>query len=333
MRRIGCSFRQILSESTCQFNGRVFSFGRHLKRLKIREVQLGDRARVIEVDTHVVIGDDEELYILTCPLGEGVLVMVCTGKVTFAALFRFWGTRLGKGTFSMQELSVSGSMACNCVPEICRVDDRRALIYYKYCSPFLYVNLGRDCIWFSTVETDVFGYARFSSRPLLMPDGSIVGSSSNPRSTEIWRVWLDKEGNGQLVGNIPGRRRDTTSTALVANRFMVGFGGNVDEQGGDFPLGDLWVVDLQSGHSSTVRRTHYWHKRDDSVYLAVIGKYLYLVGGWRSSEIFRISLVVLSNRIARTKVRTAFQDAIGAKRTYMTLASYARKMAATVVVL
>lgn len=333
MRQVGSTFRPIIDSATCQLKGRVFSFGRQFQKLMVREVHLGDKAWVTEVNTHAEIGDSDELYIKCCSLGDAVLVIAGETAVRFAALFRFQNGKLGKNTFSMKKLAISGTTISHCAPGVCSLNSSTVLFYYMCYGTWLYGRVGSDSLSISTVPGDLFSYFRASSVPLDLQDGSLIAASTNPKSAEIWRFW-PFAGKAKGVGRIPGVARTYTSTALIANRFMVGFGGS-DETGGELSFfNDLWVFDSVTGKSSRVRRSSLdWHPQDDSVYLAVHGKYLYLIGGTHCRKIYRMALTSLGWRIQHTSVRLPFQDAIGTKQTYMTLASYAKKLAKLVLVL
>jgi len=294
---------------------------------------------------------DADVCIGCCPFGAGALVMSGASSGMFSALvellveplveapvregrerarevhegtpaphpgFRITGLRIAS-------LAVEGELEWAPYPYLCQVaedTEDRALLCFD----------GQDSLWDVRRHGDALRVERcremesvlrgLSAVPLRLPGGKLLVAGSRGESTDgtdtvgttdsmaVTLVSLDNgvacERACERLGSISGPAREWTSTVLVGQRFAIGFGGYRG-----VPLGDLWIVDVETGASSPIEQKGEWHPDDFWVPMAAWGGRVYLVGGQFCSTAHCITLSALAPLIRRGEVRRAFCQALG----------------------
>ena len=165
-----------------------------------------------------------------------------------------------------------------------------------------YCDVTGDTLAIRKLKTRMPTWGGFATVPIRIADGKLLAVGTNPESTDITLVHCDEKPQFEKIGDIPGEARRNTSSVLIGDRFVVGFGGrNINR------LGDLWVFDLQTRRSSQVRRRGKWHPEDILVSLVVQGGVLYLL----AITISCISLTALAALIEDRELRIAFSRQVG----------------------
>jgi len=143
---------------------------------------------------------------------------------------------------------------------------------------------------------------RFRAPPLRLPDGRFLAAGGYPYSTDISLITPGEHFSFEKIGDIPGEERDSVSTILIGERFVVGFGGWHDKRHMD----DMWIFDLETHKISSMKREGGWHPGGSSPVLAVRDKELYVIGGGGASSAHCISFLALSRLIQYGGVRRSF---------------------------
>jgi len=306
MRRVGETGWELSTHNTCQHQGRVFHLSQDRGKLRISELLLGDNVRWVNVITHVACKADGDGFISCCSMGENILLMSGKSTNVFACLIRVGEGPLKKSSIHIVKLATKGVADWPDVSFLCSVSETRALLYFHW----------RDSMWYCDVEGAVLTVRPLATRipaeegfctvPLRLPDGKLLVAGSLPPSTDITIISTDGEPTFRRVGTIPGEKRFATSTVLIAERFVVGFGGCGEES-----IKDLWVFDLQTSQSSPVCQEGDWHPEDSVTPLIVQQSMLYLIGGEHSRSIHSISLQDLSELIQDADIQAAFKASVG----------------------
>jgi len=105
---------------------------------------------------------------------------------------------------------------------------------------------------------------------------------------------------------MPGEERDSVSTILIKERFVVGFGGwhgdDVDE---------MRIFDLRTHKVSSMKKDGEWHPGGRWPVLAVRDEEVYVIGGERTTAVHCLSFSALSQLIEQGGVRSAFCFCLG----------------------
>jgi len=142
----------------------------------------------------------------------------------------------------------------------------------------------------------------FGAPPLPLPGGRFLVAGGWPDSTDISLVVRGEEIYSRKVGDMPGKGRYCVSTALVSERFVVGFGGWAYDS-----LDCLWIFDLQTHRVSSVRREGEWHPETRWSVLVARNKVLYVIGGEDTTCAHALPFVAFSGLIRRSVIKQSFR--------------------------
>lgn len=310
MRTLGRTPGRFRLPATCQYRGRLFSFSRNGRKLRLIEVILGEKVRLVKVQTTIICESTYGGYIGCCPLEDGMLVTTGEEERRSAALVKVEDGKLSAETVRVATLTIIGEEKWLGVPLLCQVSRNRAILFFS----------GKPWMWSCEVDGDAMKVQKltgqaptargFCALPVLIPGGNLLVAGANPYSTSITEILWDGDLRFEKVGDIPGEARWGASTVLVAERFLIGFGGSSQHC-----LRDMWIFDIQTRRSSRIRQAGEWHAADWWVFLAVRAGSLYLVGGGGSNGVSVLSLATLAGLIRNGGIRIAFQESLGLRVT------------------
>lgn len=292
------------SYNTCQHGERVFHFSLVNRRLAVTEVIIGEEVECVTVETHVECGVAMNWYIGSCSLGDRMLVMSSFKNKVLAVLVAVGPGRLSAETIFVTELTVTGLLEWVDCPYLCRVSDRRALLCFHNNEPMWYCTIVGGTLEAQKLQKQMPASGRFCGCPLRVSDGKVLVAGSFPLSKDIVMITPERNITFDTVGSVPGVARGWTSTVLLGDRFVAGFGGR-----SDMLHNDLWIFDLRTCKSSPVDQQGDWHPATSWVSLAVRDNFLYLIGGDTTTIICSISFDTLSDLIQNEDIRGAFKSA------------------------
>jgi len=293
MKRVGSVIEEFLSYNTCDHHGRVLHFSQEQQKLRVTEVLLGESTQCVSITTETNCKTDDDWLIACCSLGEHMLVMAGWLSDVFAALVEVGEGLLDESTVHLTELTIEGDKKLVDWPYLCPISNTRVLLYFA----------GRYSMWYCDINTTTITMKKllsemptdwgFNTLPLCLPNGALLLAGADLPSTDITLLYSDDDPTFRKIGELPGPARCLTSTILIGDRFVVGFGGRAD-----VCLDDLWIFDLQTLKGSALRREGQWHQRDQLVSLVVQNNTLYLLGGENSKSVHSISFQALSRLIS-----------------------------------
>jgi len=213
---------------------------------------------------------------------------------------------LCNSTIHITELAVIGDKKCSSRPYLSPISESRALLYFARGSGMWHCDIDRATLNMQKLATEMPAAGGFNSLPIRVSERRLLVAGAFPYSRDITLVISKENPRFEKIADIPGPARDSTSAVLVEERVMVGFGGH--DRG---YLNDLWIFDLQTCKSSTVRRKGNWHPGGWHVPLVVQNGTLYLVGGEINCSAFSLTLASLASLIRRASVRRVFCFVIG----------------------
>jgi len=228
--------------------------------------------------------------------------MAGEGTGVFAALVDIKEGSLANSTINITELAVEGDKEWAGSPFLSSVSDSRAMLYFAWQDSIWYCDVMNFNVIMKKLVTRMPPDGGFCTLPLRLPNGKLVVAGAWPPSRDITLITCDEEPKFETIGKIPGERRHATSTALIGERFVVGFGGNCNHY-----LDDLWIFDVTAGKGWPVMKRAAWHESGILVPLVVQNNTLYLLGEWTTALIHSIPLHTLFESIWDMILREAPQ--------------------------
>lgn len=322
MRRLGLTPHRFCSFSTCKHRGRVFGFRPEKDTLWVTEALLGPNPSFARVNTGLATGNATEWTVGCCSMGDHVLVMFGTPKKPGrSAVLRFDDGPLASGSVHVETRPVQPPIDWGPDPFLTPLPDGRVLICFGRRQKALIWTPGADPPKLRFIDTKTVGGPE--TLPLRLPGGALLLAGSNPPSEDIRIASAVAELPGERKGTIPGAPRVQTSTLLLDERFVLGFGG-LSWTGGARPrdggksasdssaerLDDFWIYDLETGRSSAVGRAGNWHPQDSLVPLILRGRSVYLLGGTGGGHVSAIPLAQIRGLISDPEIREAFPESV-----------------------
>lgn len=302
MKRAALMPNWFYSHKTCQYKGRVFYFSHESGMLSLTELVLGDTVTSQKVVMAVHCKTTNNSCISCCIFEGRILLLSGWCDDVFAAIVDVDNGRLTEAAIHIVELTLVNKMTWMYWPFLCQISDSKVLLYFINKSFMWYCHIEAKTIAFQKLATAAPPDRGFCLLPLRLPDGRLLVAGSDPQSTDITLISPDSEPSFEKIGHIPGRPRQSTSIILLENRFVVGFGGV-----SDVLLNDLWIFDVHTRRSSTVRRCGKWHPCDICVALVRQGDKIYFIG----ATISFLQLSLLSKMIQDHALRHAFCETFG----------------------
>lgn len=309
MKKVGGGAAEFASYNTCRLAGRVLRFFPRFQRLFVAEIALGENAVRAEADTGVECGVTLDCSVSCCALGSGVLVLAGEREGSFAALVDVGEPRAAELAVNVTKLDVSGSIPWSNWPFLCQISGDRALLYFHDRSRVWECEVRAGTLVVTDLRSPLPTRYGFGSAAVHVSDGKLLVAGAYPYTKQVTFILLGEALGFEAAGIIPGVARNATSLVLIRKRFVAGFGGL---HGG--LLDDLWLLDLQTGQSSAVRRGGTWHLADQWVPLAEGEDALYLVGGQWDPSVYSLPFSALASLIVAEGLREAFSEALGLPR-------------------
>lgn len=297
--------------STVQCGGRIFHFSlsgerdSRDERLLISEVIFyGRRVRLLTHYTLVKIYDG---HIGCCRLGDRIFVISGRAERISALLVQVGEGRLSDETVRITSLRHNGRLKWHAYPFLCQVSGNQVLLYFDQSQDMWYCDINGEELVTRRVRVPVPVLLRFVTFPIYRAERDLIVIESRTEISTVYQIVCDDEPRMCSIGNIPWAVGDNISSTLISNRFVLGFGGQLN----NFWLRDIWLFDLKTLRSSKVRRLGEWHPGNYRVFIVVLDGVLYLMGGKTSGAVYSISLSALSELIIDDQLRTAFRFWLG----------------------
>lgn len=301
MRNLGSNGHNFKLYNTCMHKGRIFGFVDSWSSLGVIELVLGDKVEMVQAEVRT---NCQYWCGGCCSLGDNILVMALSRTSEFAALINVGEGRLDPETVRVTELTVKIEGEWNYYPCFFPLSKSRVLMHSKR----------QTGLWCCEIESRVISVKElpvktrvargFAGFPACLPDGKLIVVGSDPKSTDIVQMTNNNGIQFERIGSIPGLARSEPSSVLIADRFVVGFGG----QGSIF-LNDLWVFDVKTRRSSIVWEKGEWTQQRLPA-LAVSNETLCII----STEARAITFRNFSGLIDDDEIRDAFCDVFGLPR-------------------
>jgi len=301
MRDLGGCFYGYLSYNTIDHQGRVFHFFQREGKLCVTEVLFGPWLKTRTVDTGIDCKTDDDNNISCCSFGEKILVMAGEENETdmLCALVSIEPGELSSESIHIEEKRIVGSERGEVEAYLVQISENKVWMSFDYS----------DEIWIGEITGDELVMTMHSDRlpmrqgfqalPTRISGGRfLVAGGGRPCSTSIILIVPGEQFSFEKIGDMPGRGRDSVSTILIKERFVVGFGG----WNGKESMNDLWIFDLQTRKASPVTNEGKWHQGVLLPFLAVRNDTLYLLRGPAHS----LSFKALASLIQDATVRSAF---------------------------
>jgi len=307
MKKVGEVLWDFYSFNTCQHRGRTFSFSSDSGKLRITEVILKEEPRCVSATTDALCKTEENCYIACCSLGQHILVMAGKdGSEVFAALADVGEGPVDTSTIHITELLVEGNKKWPESPCLCPVSDSRALLYFDGHLDMWYCDIKEHTLITKHVQTKISAPKGFRTVPLRLANERLLVAGASPDSNDIILISCNGEPTFEKVGEVPGDARCWSSTVLIGERFVVGFGGWNGKH-----MDDIWIFDLQTKKASPVAKGGKWHPATSWPFLAAKDGILYIISGEDSIAIHSISLQCLSELIQDLDFQEVFQTTLG----------------------
>jgi len=228
------------------------------------------------------------------------------GRNVSATLISIDEGELNETTVHFAKLSVSGKKEWPDWPHLCPVSESRALLYFS-SGGMWYCDLKGLSLKMRKLKTEMPTRHVFRTVPIRIPDGKLLVVGALPGGTDITLISPDEEPTFERIGDIPGVARHSSSITLLADRFVVGFGGVNDNY-----LDDLWIFDVQTRKGYPLRKDGEWHPADAMVSLGIQHDTLYLVGGRGMKSVNSLTIQALLSLIKDLTARCAVCVRLGA---------------------
>lgn len=270
------------------------------------EAFLGDTVRFQSLVTGVgcSVGDDDAIG--CCSLGARLLVMAGCNPELFAVLVDLDAGELSETSVHITVLHPEADIRWLHWPYLCGTSERQALLYFNMHDEGWLCTVADTSLYLTRMQTRFPVSGGFATVPTRLPDGRLIAAGSWPDSKDITVITVGEDLAFERVGTIPGVERDSASTILIGERFLVNTGGWRMAY-----LDDFWIFDTQTRKGCQVRKEGAWHPADDWVVTAVKDNTLYLIGGENTRSVTSISLEDLAPLIVDGTIRSAFCMTLG----------------------
>jgi len=308
MRDLGGSFSRHFSRNTIDHQGRVFHFFHCERKLCVTEILFGPWLKTRTVNTGVDCKTSHHGYMSCCPLSDKILVMAGEQYSTkfFYAIVSIDPGELTRESIHVEEKKVIRWESWGFGPYLAHISEDRVWASF-YNSDKIWIGEVKGGELLMTKHQDNVPMVKgFGAPPLLLPDGKFLAAGGCPYSTKITLITPGKRFSFEKIGDMPGEGRDSVSTILIGERFVVGFGGRKGKS-----VDDMWIFDLQTKKASPVKKEGEWHPGTFRPVLVVRDKELYVIGGGGASSAHSLSFTALSCLIQRGRVRCAFCSCLG----------------------
>lgn len=303
MKKLGDLSHRVHAYDTCRYQQRTINIlpkrvdtpsGRRYK-LSVLELEFGETVNVTEVETELLV---DGLFIGCCAVGTRILLLAGKNAIDLAALLEIDDGPLSPSSVHVSTLQITGNVSRMNVPCLWEASGQSAMLSV----------LGDQGLWLCSLQGETLSVTQLRSRtpetgglgcaPVRTPAGDWVVAGSLPYSNDIFTFSGGESPKFKPIGRMPGKSSCGTSLAAVRKRYVLGFGGGWGST--------MWVLDLETGKCSAIRREGDWHPDTEFAYLELRGRTLYVVGGNHTNSVNAITLKGLKPLIEDEEIRSEF---------------------------
>jgi len=309
MKNVGELPWYIWSGSTCDHQGRVLNFAPDRQRkLRVSEIFLGEEVGARRVNTGVDCNSTYHYSSSCCSLGDKVLVMAGDedGTGFFCALVSIDPGELTEASIHIEEKKVTGWGKYKTVPFLVQISESKVWASFDDSDEILIGEIKATELVMTKHPDHLPMTEGFGVLPLRLPAGRFLVAGGLLLSADITLITPGEHFSFEKIGDMSGKGRSYVSTALVEERFVVGFGG----WDGDYQ-NNMWIFDLKTYKISAVKEQGEWHPDSLLAVLVVRDKELYVIGGIETWSVHCLSFASLSQLIQHGGVRRAFCSCLG----------------------
>jgi len=309
MKKVGELPWELRSYNTCEHHDRMFNFVPNGQRkLVVSEVFLGEEVEVKEVNTGLNCKCSNSHFFTCCPFGDKILVMAGEKNAAdfFCALVGVDPGELTGESIHIEEKKVTGWDEYKNLPFLVQLSESKVWASFSWSDEIWVGELKRDELVMTKHPDHLPIGGGFGAAPLSLPDGRLVAAGGYPSSTSISLITLGEHFFFEKIGDMPGEGRDSVSTILIKERFVVGFGG-----WNDVDIDDMWIFDLRTRRASPVMKQGEWHPGTLWPVLVAQDKEIFVLGGTETWSAHCLSFSALSHLIQYGGVRCAFRSCLG----------------------
>lgn len=304
MRVIGEAPEHFWSFNTCWIQKRLFGFHHDGNKLLVTEIQLGRHPRFVKQEIPVRTMLKKLTNPGCCSLGDAGLVLFSDEENAYAVVVRVSEGALSAKSVSLTELSLRGIDPPDRAVFLCELPGNRVLLNVAGTSAYWVCTLSGEELVAEKLSLEA-PEEGFMTVPLPLPDGRLAFAGAAPWSVDVVALRME-DLSLEVIGKFPGEPLQNVSTVLLADRFILGFGG-----WGSVDSNELWVLDIESGESSLVRKAGDWHTVDIWSPLVIHGGGMYILGGNTTRSVYLLQLSDLAFLIQDPKLRESFRRALG----------------------
>jgi len=300
---------------TCQHKGRTFNLSFTLyspltpsPKIIVREAILGDTVRVVQITSDYECTGWASSYLCCCSFGEDILAIegMVEERDVSAFLLRVDDGELRGEALHFTPLDVRAGIQWHGWPSLCQLAEDRALLSFEGAKRMRLCVREDDTLSVYRLRQKVPMAGGFAAVPVRIPGGRVLVAGGGAPSNDIIAISVDQDIRYERIATIPGDARACPSAVLIKNRFVLGFAGIRQ-----FELRDLWIYDLETRTSSTVREEGDWHPGGKAVTLIVSNDKIYFLGGERCVESHILDFLTLAELIVSREMKRLFCGALG----------------------
>jgi len=296
-------FPGYLSYNTIDHEGRVFHFSQEQRKLCVTEVLLGSSVKTKKVNTGVDCGVDGDYSIFCCSFGHRILIAAnkLDGVDVFYAIVTIDHGVMTKESIHVERKRVVVPEECGFLAFVTQISENTVWALYENSSEIWVGELRGEEIVMTERRDYVPIWWELCASPLCLSDGRLLATGTNETSAIIALITPREHFSFEKIRDIPGGRRQGVSIAILAERFVIGLGGNILRH-----PEIAWILDLQTYRISLIREVKEWRKMTYEPFLVVKNQTLYIIGGVIAEFINSLSITALSRLILNGGVRAAF---------------------------
>jgi len=316
MKRIATLHYKASSYSSCQIGDTIYSFvsDKH-SNCVLQILTLGDSIRQRSTPLKSPLKNITAITRCCCALGSKILLLAFVNRKTIAYLIDPSKLDLGQLTPDVMDtwevLNVKDKTDISSRSDyrfLVGLDSTRALYHMDYISRFQIVELHGSKLLIK--NTDIVDPARTSpsTLPVLFSDGTLRTVGSCHWSSNVYVISTGGDSESCVIeAKAHIRERTWTSTALLADRFIIGFGGFSGK-----PLGDIYIYDSKTQRSTVLMKHNAGSdcpKPGSLAIMTIFNGQLFLISSRESHGVFAIPLTELADMARGWESADAFREA------------------------
>jgi len=274
--------------------------------LQVQKLGLRKSEKTYSVSKKLDLPENHECHCSVCAFGDSLFLLVMDKnenfKVVYAATLMVDPKKFGKDNLVVIPYEIGGSYNLSNWVYLCQCSRTELLITCSGQDSWYIVDPSIQPLTLNAMEPKIPSAKGFNSVPVRIGDGRLVVAGSWPPSTDITAIDPRAIEPFQKVGQIPYGPVACTSCTLVANRFLVGFGGKVREC-----IDKMFVYDTKTAKSSSIAKGGNWHPACQSAAVICKGLTIYIMGGSDCEDSHCIEVASLLPLILNEEMREEFR--------------------------